>query len=57
MRTGARFTPRRIRRGTVVNVREMVSRPCPVSAQCLKRFVEAYTIHGYGEEDNHAEAE
>jgi len=33
---GARFTTRRIRRVTGVNAREMVSGPCPVSAQCLK---------------------
>jgi hypothetical protein len=35
LRTGARFTPRRIRRGTLVNACEMVSGPCPLSAQYL----------------------
>ena len=33
LRTGARFTPHRIRCGTFVNAREMVSEPCLVSAQ------------------------
>ena len=44
LRTGARFTTRRIRRVTGVNAREMVSGPCPVSAQCLKV---KHTLFGY----------
>jgi hypothetical protein len=41
LRTGARSTPRRIRRGKFVDATESVRWQCLVSAQCLGPFADA----------------